>query len=113
MNREKIDEQAVLIMEEFDFKQVHEVMKHQNIKYQIGTGKSVVLTEEQLRSVAAECLNKVIKSKELNASSEICGFEAEKIEDLLELRFVLQRVNPLKSLLNTQNSTHAIKKTRK
>jgi hypothetical protein len=100
------EEQIKIIMNEFDFNAVHSTLTHlkRTWSFEIGENKEPVKkipTIADLKSIAEHCLNKVADSKESSAIFFICGFQAEKIENTLELCFILDRVNPLSQLLNT------------
>ncbi len=110
MKKSKLIEQKSIIMDSFDFTSVQKVFKHLDIK--IKTDKSEkpsIPTLSTIRMVAEKCLDVVINSSEDNIHCELCGFEAEKKENLLELRFVLVRVNALGALLGD----NSVKKTAK
>lgn len=86
-------------MQDCDFAGIQKAMAAMNIGWTYDTGKQVPSVSD-LRSIAEQCLNKVAYSKE-DSTYSCGGFEAERLNNILELRFVLERVNPLKTLLNT------------
>lgn len=93
-------EQIQLILSEVDFKRIQKVMTTLDWKWDIeGKGK-VVPSVTELRDVAELCLQKVANSKDESTTFSAGGFEAEKIENTLELRFIIERVNPLSHVLN-------------
>lgn len=112
MNNTKFSEQISTIINKFDFNQVHEVMKFLNIKFKIDNQQARILSERELKKIAIECLNKVAESNDINSSIGLYGFEADKISDFVELRYVLQRINPLQNLLNPEDVYGVEKKPR-
>jgi len=94
----KYKEQIKCIMQDCDFAGIQKAMIAMNIGWTYENGKQTPSISD-LKSIAEQCLNKVAYSKEESTYS--CGgFEAEKINNILELRFVLERISPLKILLN-------------
>lgn len=96
----KYKEQIKHIMADCDFKRIHSVMSFLGWKWAYSNGEKKVPPVADLMSIAEDCLNKVATSEENSATCSVGGFEAEKIEGTLELRFILDRVNPLSHLLN-------------
>lgn len=97
-------------MDSFDFVSVHKVFKHLGIKIKTDKPeKPSIPTLGTIKRIAENCMDVVVNSDDDNVNCEICGFEAEKREGLLELRFVLVRVNALESLLGGDS----VKKTAK
>lgn len=99
MKRQK--EQIEIILDGIDFKKIHSVMKFLNWEWKIQNNESKVPDISELKSTAEFCLNKVANSNDEIAHFETGGFEADKIENVLELRFVLEKANPLASILNS------------
>lgn len=93
-------EQIDMILEDFNFKTVHSTLTALGIKWAQGDKTPKVPTEDEIKNLAEFLLQKAAMSKKENDYYEICGLEAEKIKNILELRFVLERASPLKPLLN-------------
>ena len=88
------------ILADFNFKQIQSVMTFLGWKWNFDNKETRVPDVQELVSVATHCLNEVSSSSDSSALCAMGGFEAEKIEGTLELRFILERVNPLSSILN-------------
>lgn len=97
----KAKEQIELILETFNFKNVQSTLAALGRTWAQGNEIPKIPTEDEIKNLAKFLLQKTANSAEENAYYEICGLEAEKIDNtLIELRFVLERANPLKSLHN-------------
>lgn len=108
-------EQIQTILNEFDFVKIHSAMTHLKWlwTYDNGEGNPPVKkipALEDLKDIAEHCLNQVANSQDNSATFYAGGFEAEKIENILELRFILDRVNPLSQLLNTDAADELARK---
>ena len=95
----KLIEQKGIILNDFDFKKVQRVMKALKWQWVGKDGVKYTPTEDDLSIVAGFCLNQVIKSKGDEDMCCIGGFEALKINGVLELRFVVEKANPLSKIL--------------
>lgn len=62
-----------------------------------GTGEKRVPTKQELAIVARECMENAWNSE--NGISCMGGFEAEVIQGVIEIKFVLTKSNPLSNLL--------------
>lgn len=93
-------EQIKHIMNDFDFAKVHSVMKFLDWKWSYDTGEKKTPNIDDLKSIAEHCLTQVSNSEDESAVCSAGGFEAEQIQGTLELRFILDKVNPLSTLLN-------------
>jgi hypothetical protein len=93
-------EQIKHIMSDFDFNKIHSVMKFLDWKWSYENGDKKTPNVDDLKSIAEHCLNQVSDSEDEISVCSAGGFEAEKIENTLELRFILDKVNPLEKLLN-------------
>lgn len=110
MKKSKLIEQKSIIMDSFDFVSVHEVFKHLGIKIKTDKPeKPSIPSLNTIKRIAEKCMDVVVNSDDDNVNCEMCGFEAEKKENLVELRFVLVRVNALGALLGD----NSVKKTAK
>jgi len=104
-------EQIKIIMSDFDFKKVHLAMKALDWKWTYENEKKKVPPVEDLISIAEHCLNNLANSKNRNATLNIGGFEAEKAEGILELRFILEKVNPLSHIFNPDAKNELARKS--
>ena len=84
----KSNDQIEIILEDFNFEIVSAVMKSINWTYDNSADSPTVT---HLRALAKKCLEKSIEQGHYSQG----GFEADCISGILELRFVLERVNPL------------------
>lgn len=107
----KYKEQIRIILSECDFKTIHSVMTFLSWKWSYNGEEKKIPSVADLRSVSEYCLNQVANSDDKSAIYSAGGFEAEKIENTLELRFVLDRVNPLSHLLNPDAKNELARKT--
>ena len=81
-----------------DFERIQSVMKFLDWKWEDTEAKrKSVPTVEELKSVAMFCMNKAFESGD---SFKMGGFEAEAIEGIVSIKFVLDRANPLAELFN-------------
>lgn len=97
----KAKEQIDLILDTFNFKNVQVALTALGRTWAQGNEIPKIPTEDEIKNLAEFLLQKAANSTEENAYYEVCGLEAEKIDNtLIELRFVLERANPLKSLHN-------------
>ena len=95
----KLIEQRDIILKDFDFKRVERVMKSLNWEWVDKDGIKYTPSENDLKVAASLCLNQVIKSKEDEDTCCIGGFEALRINGVLELRFIVEKANPLSNIL--------------
>lgn len=95
----KLIEQKKIILNDFDFKKVERVMKALSWHWIGKDGVKYIPNESQLLTVAQFCLGQVIKSNTHEDMCSIGGFEALRINGVLELRFVIEKANPLSKLL--------------
>lgn len=98
----KYKEQIKMIMQDCDFAGIQKAMTALNICWTYDNGKQIPSVSD-LKSIAEQCLNKVAYSQE-DSTYSCGGFEAERMNNILELRFVLERVSPLKTLLNNEKN---------
>ena len=98
----RTEEQIKFILEDFDFERVRKVMKALDWKYDREKG---IPTIKQLKSVARAALKNVSEERPIVSMG---GFEAEMVSEkdtgtgfgsVLELRFIIDRVNPLSEML--------------
>lgn len=109
--KEQLKEQVVMILEDFNFKEIHDVMAFLGWKWKNSNTPDSVPLIEELKSVAEMCLTKAAESSDETAICAIGPFEAEKIQNTLQLTFVLQRINPLSQLLNPQPKDELARKS--
>jgi len=98
--REKLQEQANMILEDCDFQKIHSIMQHLNVQWQID-GVMKTPTIQDLRMTASHLLNKAVES--ITEDDIFCynGLQVDKIKNILELRYVPVSCSPFLSLLNT------------
>lgn len=94
----------------FNFKDVHTTMTALNWTWKYENGEIKVPPIEDLKSMAEFCLNRVADSEDETASSAFGGFEADKVEETLELRFIVDRANPLSPMLNHKATNELARK---
>jgi hypothetical protein len=88
----KTDEQIEIILEDFNFEVVETVMRLIDWKYNGSENSPTVI---ELRALAKKCLKKSAEEGHYSQG----GFEADYVGGILELRFVLERTNPLSYLV--------------
>jgi hypothetical protein len=108
----KSKEQIKIILADCDFKLIHSVMNFLNWKWTYSNGEKKVPPVADLISIAEDCLNNVADSEDKSATCSVGGFEAEKIEGILELRFNIERVNPLSILNSDAKQNKLVRKTK-
>lgn len=92
------EEQIKINLQELDLNLIHETMKFLNWTWKnSNTGEKRVPNVQEISIVARDCMESAWKSA--NKISKIGGFEAEVIEGILEIKFILTQANPLSSLL--------------
>ena len=95
----KLIEQKEIILSDFDFKKVQRVMKALKWQWVGKDGVKYTPNEDDLSIVAGFCLSQVIKSRSDEDMCCIGGFEALRVNNVLELRFVVEKANPLSKIL--------------
>lgn len=98
--KDKLKEQYLIIMNDFNFKEIHEVMTFLRWEWKPTNQPAAIPSVDAIKQVASDCLERVIDSEEDSVTATMGPFEAQKIQNTLELTFILQRVNPLGTLLN-------------
>jgi hypothetical protein len=92
------EEQIQINLEDLNLKLVHKVMKQLNWTWKdYKSNDRRVPSEEELAIVAKDCMDKAWNSEK--SFSRIGGFEAEVIEGVIDIKFVLTQANPLSNLL--------------
>lgn len=104
-------EQIKHIMSDFNFEKIHSVMKFLDWKWSYENGDKKIPTIDDLKSVAEHCLSQVSDSEDESSLFSAGGFEAEKIQNTLELRFILDKVNPLEKILNVNAKNDLARKS--
>ena len=100
MTKSKAKAQIRIVLDGFDFTDVHLAMTALKRKWKFENGLRVPSYQE-LEHNAKLILEKVADSKDDVASFSIGGFEATKQDNILQLRFILVSSNPLNALLNS------------
>jgi len=95
----KLIEQRDIILNDFDFKKVKKVMTSLDWVWVDENQMKYHPTIDDLRKVAGFCLDNVIKSKDEEGIYCAGGFEALKINGVLELRFIVEMNNSLSKIL--------------
>jgi hypothetical protein len=98
----KLKEQKEIILKDFDFCKVEKVMTALDWKWVMGGIPGNIEYRpniSQLKNVANTCLDLVIESDQNEDTCSMGGFEAIKLNGMLELRFVIDKANPLESLM--------------
>jgi hypothetical protein len=87
-------EQIKTILEDMDFSKIQSVMEHLGWTWEDSeSGEKRVPNVEELSVAAEHCINKAWESE--NKMFNSGGFECEIIEGAIELRFVVEKANPL------------------
>ena len=89
-------EQIKIIINQMDFKKIHSVMKFIGWTWKCDTEGKRVPTINELKIVATHCMKQAFFSE--NKIYNSGGFECEIINNTIELRFILERANPLSKL---------------
>lgn len=93
----KIKEQINHNIKELDFNLIHNIIKILNIKWEdADSGEKRIPTVNEIKNIAEYCMKKAFKSE--NGYFAIGGFEAEVVEGYVEIKYVLAKANPLKSI---------------
>lgn len=95
----KLIEQRDIILSDFDFKKVKKAMTSLDWNWIDENQMKYSPTIEDIVKVAEFCLDNVIKSKDKEDTYCAGGFEALKINGVLELRFVIEKNNTLSKIL--------------
>ena len=94
----KMLEQKEIILADFDFKKVERAMKSLGWEWIDENQMKYSPTVNDLMKVANLCLDKVIQNQDKEDVYCIGGFEALKINGVLELRFIIEKNNTLSHL---------------
>jgi hypothetical protein len=90
-------EQIQLNLEDLNLETIHKVIKYLNVKWKDSeTGEKRVPTVEEISAVAQHCMEEAFKSEEKTFS--MGGFEADVIDGVVEIKFVLTKASPLSKL---------------
>jgi hypothetical protein len=88
------EEQIKLITDMLDADMIHDVMRYLGWTWRDGsTGEQRVPKPSQIRAHATNCMKRAFESEDKFFKAG--GFEAEVIDGVVELRFILTRINPL------------------
>lgn len=92
------EEQIKINLEDINLDLIQETMKFLDWTWKdSSSGEKRVPNNQELAIVARDCMESAWKSED--GISSIGAFEAEVIEGVIELRFVLTKSNPLSKLL--------------
>lgn len=97
--RERLQEQANMIMEDYDFSKTQSIMTHINAQWKID-GVMRVPAIQDIKAAASNLLNQAVESS--NEDDVYCynGLQVNKIQNVLELSYVPVSCSPFLSLLN-------------
>lgn len=88
------EEQIKLNLEMLDAELIHDVMRYLGWTWRdSSTGEQRVPMPSQIKAHAETCMRKAFESEDNFFKAG--GFEAEVIEGMVEIRFILTRINPL------------------
>lgn len=94
----KKEEQIKLNLEILDVNFIHKVLSQNDIKWtNPENGDKRIPTIQEIETVAEHCMREACKSDKKYHT--IGGFEAEVIDGLVEIKFVLTKANLLSKLL--------------
>jgi hypothetical protein len=92
-------EQISLVSSILDVDLIHKVMNHLGIKWNdTATNVKRVPTKEEIRKIAELCMNNAWESKDKFFA--IGGFEAEVIEGVIGIKFIITQANPLSRIFS-------------
>lgn len=90
-------EQIQIILKDMDFEKIHNVMNFLDWTWTNSeSGEKIIPDVNELSANAELCMNKAIESDFDYFNSG--GFECEIIEGAIELKFVIEKINPLSRL---------------
>lgn len=87
--------QIKFILEECDFQTIHNIMTTMNLTWKFHNKPESVPTLEDIKEKSLSLLEEVSISTEDDDVISFSGLEAHKLNNVLELRFVPVRSNPL------------------
>jgi hypothetical protein len=90
------EKQIEIIIKQMDFKKIHDVMNFLGWTWKCDADGKRVPTTQELKIGAVHCINQAWMSEDKIYNSG--GFECEVINDTIELRFVIERANPLSEM---------------
>lgn len=92
------NEQIRLTLEALDVDSIQSVLAHLDIKWvDVKTGKSRVPTSEEILIIAEHCMIKAFQSE--TKMFKIGGFEAEVVEGVVGIKYIIAQSSPLSKLL--------------
>jgi hypothetical protein len=97
MTTKSIDEQIKIILNQMDFKKIHGVMDFLGWTWKCDAEGKRTPTVQELKHFAVHCMKRAWLSEDKFYNSG--GFECEIIDNTIELKFIIERVNPLSNLL--------------
>lgn len=90
-------EQIRINLDSLNIKLIHKVLTHLNVKWKnTETGEERVPSEREIEDVAEMCMFEAFKSE--NGVFSMGGFEAEVMDGVVGIKFVLTQANPLSKL---------------
>ena len=91
------NEQIKFNLEDLNLKVIHNILKHLDIKWKDSeTGEKRVPSVKEISVVAEHCMREAFKSDDKSFS--IGGFEAEVIDGIVGIKFVITQSNPLSKI---------------
>lgn len=97
--RDKLQEQANMIMEDCDFQKIQSVMTHLNLQWNLD-GNLRIPSVQDIRAASNQLLSQAVESSNDDDIFSYNGLQVDKIQNILELRFVPVSCSPFLSLLN-------------
>jgi len=90
------EEQIKFIIEQMDFDKINKVMDFLGWTWRCDAEGRRTPTAKELKIAAVHCINQAWDSEDKIYNSG--GFECEVINGIIELKFVIERVNPLSEI---------------
>lgn len=97
--RERLQEQADMILADCDFQKIQSVMTHLNLQWTLD-GTSRIPSVQDLKVISSQLLKQAVESSNEDDIFSYNGLQVDKIQNILELRFVPVSCSPFLSLLN-------------
>ncbi len=92
------NEQIKITLELLDVNSIHSVLTHLNVKWKdVESGSNRIPTVDDIKIVAEHCMLQAFESDD--KTFKMGGFEAEVIEGIVSIKYILTQSNPLSILL--------------
>lgn len=92
------NEQIRLVLEELDADTIHSVLTYLGVKWRVvDSGENRTPTAEEIKIVAEHCMLKAFEPSD--SVFKVGGFEAEVVEGIVGIKFILTQSSPLSKLL--------------